>query len=105
MFTDASLGSNFCRRNLREPTSLANPHNVALRGSNKKHLKSVPVLMLLRQEGSEGQGWRGLPFWWPVIVVPRDAVTSVFAAEAPEEDTSYGFSYGGPPAAVPPASV
>jgi hypothetical protein len=47
----------------------------------KEKAKSIPVLMLLRQEGSESQGWRGLPFWWPVIVVPRDAVTSVFAAE------------------------
>lgn len=48
----------------------------------------VPVLMLLRQKGSEEKGWRGLSFWWPVIVVPRDAVTSVFAAEAPADDAS-----------------
>lgn len=52
----------------------------------REKAKTVPVLMLLRQKGSEDKGWRGLPFWWPVIVVPRDAVTSVFAAEAPEED-------------------
>ena len=48
--------------------------------------RHVPVLMLLRQEGSEEKGWKGLPFWWPVIVVPRDAVTSVFAAEAPADE-------------------
>ncbi|MGA2885861.1 MAG: hypothetical protein ABSE80_11995 [Halobacteriota archaeon] len=52
----------------------------------REKAKSVPVLMLLRQKGSEEKGWRGLSFWWPVVVVPRDAVTSVFAAEAPEED-------------------
>lgn len=44
---------------------------------------NITSLMLLRQNGSEEKGWRGLPFWWPVIVAPRNAVTSVFAAETP----------------------
>jgi hypothetical protein len=39
----------------------------------------LPVLMLLRQNGKEEHGWRGLPFWWPVVVTPRNAVTSIFA--------------------------
>lgn len=39
----------------------------------------VPVLMLLRQNGDEGRGWRGLPFWWPVILTPRLAATAIFA--------------------------
>ncbi len=39
----------------------------------------VPVLMLLRQKGDEGRGWRGLPFWWPVIMTPRSGVTAIFA--------------------------
>lgn len=43
----------------------------------------IPVLMLLRQNGKEENGWRGLPFWWPVVVTPAHAITSVFAAEAP----------------------
>lgn len=42
----------------------------------------LPVLMLLRQNGEEAKGWRGLPFWWPVIVTPANAVTSIFATEA-----------------------
>jgi hypothetical protein len=42
----------------------------------------IPALMLLRQNGKEEKGWRGLPFWWPVVVTPRNAITSVFAAEA-----------------------
>jgi hypothetical protein len=41
----------------------------------------VPVLMLLRQKGDEGRGWRGLPFWWPVILTPRSGVTAVFAMD------------------------
>jgi len=63
--------------------------------------KSVPVLMMMRQNGTEAQKWRGLPFWWPVIVVPRDAVTSVFAAEAPADDGAIGTVGGGGPASVP----
>ena len=42
----------------------------------------IPALMLLRQNGREEKGWRSLPFWWPVVVTPRNAITSVFAAEA-----------------------
>jgi hypothetical protein len=56
----------------------------------REKARTIPVLMLLRQKGSEVQGWRGLPFWWPVGVVPRDAVTSVFAAETPEENPDSG---------------
>lgn len=44
----------------------------------------IPALMLLRQNGKEDKGWRGLPFWWPVVVTPHNAITSVFAAEAPQ---------------------
>ena len=39
--------------------------------------------MLLRQNGEEAKGWRGLAFWWPVIMTPRSAATAIFAtAEA-----------------------
>jgi Z1 domain len=41
----------------------------------------IPVLMLLRQNGDEAKGWRGLPFWWPVIVTPRSGVTAIFATD------------------------
>ena len=40
----------------------------------------APVLMLLRQNGDEARGWRGLPFWWPVIVTPRSGATAIFAS-------------------------
>ena len=39
----------------------------------------IPVLMLLRQNGDEAKGWRGLSFWWPVIMTPRSGVTAIFA--------------------------
>ncbi|HET6232980.1 MAG TPA: Z1 domain-containing protein, partial [Longimicrobiaceae bacterium] len=45
----------------------------------------IPVLMLLRQNGEEANGWRGFPFWWPVIVTPSTAVTSIFATDVQSE--------------------
>jgi len=53
----------------------------------------IPVLMLLRQNGDEAKGWRGLPFWWPVIMTPRSGVTAIFAtseAVPPTAPTSSG---------------
>jgi hypothetical protein len=39
----------------------------------------VPALILIRQNGAEEQGWRGCPFWWPVIMAPANARTTLFA--------------------------
>ena len=39
----------------------------------------IPVLMLIRQTGAEEQGWRGCPFWWPVILTPANTRTTLFA--------------------------
>ena len=48
----------------------------------------IPVLTLLRQKGDEAQGWRGLPFWWPVIVTPRSGVTVIFSTNQPVSSNS-----------------
>ena len=42
--------------------------------------ESIPVLSLMRQRGTDEDGWRGLPFWWPIVMVPRRAVTSIYSA-------------------------
>jgi len=39
-----------------------------------------PVLMLLRQNGEEAKGWKGLPFWWPVIVTPATGIGPIEAS-------------------------
>jgi hypothetical protein len=59
----------------------------------KTKADDIPVLMLLRQNGDEAKGWRGLPFWWPVIVTPRSGITAIFATDepvAPSAPTSTG---------------
>lgn len=50
--------------------------------------EDIPVLMLLRQNGDVAKGWRGLPFWWPVIMTPRSGVTAVFATDEPVAPTA-----------------
>jgi hypothetical protein len=55
--------------------------------------EDIPVLMLLRQNGDEVKGWRGLPFWWPVIMTPRSGITAIFATDEavpPTAPTSTG---------------
>jgi len=45
----------------------------------KQFAQNVPVLMMLRQNGTEAQSWRGCPFWWPVILTPANTRTTLFA--------------------------
>jgi len=47
----------------------------------KLHAINHPILFLLRQNGSESQGWRGTPFYWPVIRAQRQTPTAVYTAE------------------------
>jgi hypothetical protein len=35
--------------------------------------------MLLRQNGTEKEGWSGCPFWWPVIFTPVNVKPAIFA--------------------------
>lgn len=50
----------------------------------------IPVLMLLRQNGDEARGWRGMPFWWPVIMTPTSAVTAIFATHDAKSPAAQG---------------
>ena len=41
----------------------------------------TPVIMLLRQEGREQDGWRGTPFYWPVMVMPANTPNYVYCED------------------------
>jgi hypothetical protein len=43
--------------------------------------EDIPALLMIKQEGLEKDGWRGTPFYWPVIMAQRDTRTSVFASD------------------------
>ena len=42
----------------------------------------IPALILLRQNGKTEFGWRGTPFWWPILVTPQNMKPMVFASKA-----------------------
>ena len=39
-----------------------------------------PMLMMFRQNGAREQGWRGCPFWWPVLVAPKNTKTVIYSS-------------------------
>jgi len=41
----------------------------------------LPMLMLFRQSGHDVDGWRGCPFWWPVLYTPKNTQTVIFATD------------------------
>ena len=45
----------------------------------RKHAIDVPMLMLFRQNGSEELGWRGTPFYWPLVWAQKNARTAVYS--------------------------
>jgi len=52
----------------------------------RKIVGHQPILVLSRQDGREEDGWRGTPFWWPVLIAPAQAAPSIFASTVREGD-------------------
>lgn len=38
----------------------------------------VPVLMFIRENGAVEKGWRGTPFYWPVLLVQQNVRTAIY---------------------------
>jgi hypothetical protein len=47
----------------------------------KQYAIQQPILFLLRQNGSEEKGWRGTPFYWPVIRAQSQTPTAIYTAK------------------------
>lgn len=43
---------------------------------------TIPALIMTRQNGHEEQGWRGAPFYWPILIAPTETKVTVFAGNA-----------------------
>ena len=41
----------------------------------------APALTLIREDGREEKGWRGVPFWWPIITPSKLTKTTIFASK------------------------
>lgn len=48
----------------------------------RTHAIDHPILFLLRQNGSSEKGWRGTPFYWPVIRAQSNTPVAIYTAEA-----------------------
>jgi hypothetical protein len=46
----------------------------------------IPMLMLIKQNGEVAQGWRGTPFYWPVLVAPKNTKTAIFASDVIDDE-------------------
>ena len=50
----------------------------------KRYATDVPVLIMLKQNGEESQGWRAGPFWWPILLPQSDIHPAIYASEVQE---------------------
>lgn len=48
----------------------------------KRLANTIPALIVTRQNGDEEQGWRGAPFYWPILIAPSETKVTVFANRA-----------------------
>ena len=58
------------------------PFNVA-----KELAIDLPVLILIQELG-EAEGWNGRPFWWPILVAPKNVKRTVYASKTPKENVA-----------------
>ncbi|MCP5481453.1 MAG: hypothetical protein H7A21_08485 [Spirochaetales bacterium] len=70
------------RRILADGRFAHNPDSADKEGAVARRFAiNLPILMLFRQTGEEEKGWRGTPFWWPVLMAPSDMPPLIFAEE------------------------
>lgn len=60
-------------------TLATSPDNGALDTSiARKYAYSQPSIILLRQNGKSINGWSGTPFWWPILISPKNIEKLMF---------------------------
>ncbi len=47
----------------------------------REYAKDNPILFLLKQQGNKEQGWKGYPFYWPVLYAQENIRTVIYAPE------------------------
>lgn len=58
------------------------PDSTKTEGEIRKHYAiDNPMLILIRQNGDVEQGWRGCPFYWPVISAQKNISPAIFAEQ------------------------
>ncbi|WP_334078444.1 Z1 domain-containing protein [Microbulbifer sp. M83] len=61
---------------------VATPDTATTEGKLAKDIaKESPMLVMFRQNGAEDQGWRGTPFYWPLLYASGKVPTTIYANE------------------------
>ena len=61
---------------------VATPDTATTEGKLAKDIaKDSPMLVMFRQNGTEDQGWRGAPFYWPLLYASGKVPTTIYANE------------------------
>ncbi|MCC5856367.1 MAG: hypothetical protein JJU10_11920 [Idiomarina sp.] len=47
--------------------------------------KDSPMLMLFRQNGEEDKGWKGAPFYWPLVWAPANTPVAIYANQTNDQ--------------------
>lgn len=64
---------------------VATPDTATTEGATaREYAKDTAMLMLFRQNGSEEKGWRGTPFYWPLLWAPGNTPLAIYANQTAE---------------------
>lgn len=65
---------------------VATPDTATTEGKTARETaKDTPMLMLFRQNGEEERGWKGAPFYWPLIWTPANTPVAIYANQSNEQ--------------------
>lgn len=64
---------------------VATPDTATTEGAIARNVaKDTPMLMLFRQNGEKEKDWKGVPFYWPVLIAPGNTRIAIYANETTE---------------------
>lgn len=53
----------------------------------REFAKDSPMLMLFRQNGAEEHGWKGAPFYWPLVWTPANTPVAIYANQTNDQQS------------------
>ncbi len=84
-------GLNASRFRKDDPTKFMSAPDTGRTDLKLAHESAIdkPVIILLREDGDESQGWRGTPFYWPVFVAQQNITNTYFTLDSNRKKKEY----------------
>lgn len=57
------------------------PDSPKIEGKLRRQYPDYPMLILLRQDGREEEGWKGVPFYWPILSAQKNILPTIFSTK------------------------